>query len=168
MAVAGRVAIVPEGDYDITASYKRLSMVRYEGNSYVAKENNTGVPPTNEAIWMLSTEGAGIATAERAGIVKPDGKTITIDEDGTVHGTSLDFVGTAAEIKAAITAGTVTAGMTAFIKDGEIDGEGLLVEVAEGSGMSMIGKVENGEFVPYATMGEQKLGVPLFVFETNE
>lgn len=30
--------------------------------------------------------GIGIATEEKVGIVKPDGDTITVDEDGTIHG----------------------------------------------------------------------------------
>ena len=33
-----------------------------------------------------SVVGFGIATTEKAGIVKPDGVTISVDEDGTIHG----------------------------------------------------------------------------------
>lgn len=117
MAVAGRAAIVPEGEYNITTPYKRLSMVRYEGNSYVAKEDNTGVIPTNEEIWMLSTEGAGIATVERAGIVKPDGKTIRIEEDGKIVGTSSGFTGTMEEFEAASLAGEIEVGTVVNITD---------------------------------------------------
>lgn len=130
MAVAGRAAIVPEGEYDITVSYKRLSMVQYEGNSYVAKKDNTGVPPTNEEIWMLSTEGAGIATVERAGIVKPDGKTIKIEEDGKIVGTSSGFTGTTEEFEAASLAGEIEVGTIVNITDDYQTSGGNEVEIA--------------------------------------
>ena len=38
MAIAGRVAIVPKGDYDKNASYKRLDCVKYLNVMYVAKK----------------------------------------------------------------------------------------------------------------------------------
>lgn len=90
MAVAGRVAIVPKDDFDATITYKRLDMVLYNGNSYVAKKGTKGNLPTDTEFWMKSTEGTKveIATAEKAGIVKPDGNTITVDEDGTLHGSA--------------------------------------------------------------------------------
>lgn len=37
------------------------------------------------AINSINTEAKAIATTETAGIVKPDGTTITIDQDGTIH-----------------------------------------------------------------------------------
>lgn len=37
------------------------------------------------AINSINTEAKAIATTEKAGIVKPDGTTITIDQDGTIH-----------------------------------------------------------------------------------
>lgn len=88
MAMAGRAAIVPKGDFDISAVYKRLDMVLYGGNAYVAKKAATGILPTDTEYWMLSTVGTevDVATEEKAGIVKPDGDTITVDADGTIHG----------------------------------------------------------------------------------
>lgn len=193
MKAIGTIAYVTKGLYDPSVTYKEMEVVLYNGSLWEPKkettgnappetqQNEDGTPASNEW-WKLFLPGAlgddyvkktDIAQAStetsegKLGVSKPDGKTITIDTDGTLHGASLDFAGTAAELKAAITAGSVTAGMTAFIKDGEIDGDGMLVEVAEGSGMSMIGKVENGEFVPYASMGDKQLGVPLFVFDNE-
>ena len=192
----GKIAPVFKSNYSQDTEYKKLDVVLYSMSLWLALQDTTGnappeitedtdfTQPVKNDYWQLYVPGAQIVGGNyvkvtdiaqaptktsqgKLGISKPDGKTITIDEDGTMHGASLDFIGTAAELKAAITAGSVTAGMTAFIRDGEIDGDGLLVEVAEGSGMSMIGKVENGEFVPYATMGEKQLGVPLFVFDTE-
>lgn len=194
----GRIAPVFKANYAADTAYKKMDVVLYEYSLWLALQDTTGnappgIPenadltqPIKNDYWQLYIPGAQVAGGEsfvsktdiaqaptetdpgKLGISKPDGETITIDSDGTLHGASLDFVGTAKELKAAIAAGSVRAGMTAFIKDGEIDGDGLLVEVSDGSGMSMIGKVENGEFLPYATMGEKQLGVPLFVFETEE
>lgn len=53
MANAGRVAIVPKGEYNSATAYKRLDLVRYNNAVYVAKKANTGVSPTNTDTWML-------------------------------------------------------------------------------------------------------------------
>ena len=191
----GRIAPVFKANYAADTAYKKLDVVLYEYSLWLALQNTAGnappgIPenadltqPIKNDYWQLYIPGAQVAGGEsfvsktdiaqaptetdpgKLGISKPDGETITIDEDGTLHGASLDFVGTAAELKAAISEGNVKAGMTAFIRQGDIDGEGMLVEVTEGTGMSMIGKVEGGKFVPYASMGDKQKGVPLFVFD---
>lgn len=56
MANAGRVAIVPKGEYSATVAYKRLDLVRYNNDLYIAKKANTGVTPTDSETWMLSLE----------------------------------------------------------------------------------------------------------------
>lgn len=193
MSDAGRVGFVYRHNYDPAVQYEELDVVKFGMSLWTPKVATIGNPPPDQSqegqenaeendFWTLFLPGAlggdyvsktDIAQppteteAGKLGVSKPDGKTITIDQDGTLHGASLDFVGTAAELKAAIAAGNVKAGMTAFIRQGDIDGDGMLVEVAEGAGMSMIGKVEDGEFVPYATMGDKQKGVPLFVFENK-
>lgn len=64
MANAGRVAIVPKGDYSSSTAYNRLDLVRYNEKAYVAKKGNTGVAPTNTEYWMLITsDGITIDTA---------------------------------------------------------------------------------------------------------
>ena len=60
MAIAGRVAIVPKGDYDKNASYKRLDCVKYLNVMYVAKKDvPIGTAITDENYWMKSVEGGG-------------------------------------------------------------------------------------------------------------
>lgn len=54
MAVAGRAAIKPRGEYKPDSVYDRLDMVRHDNKVYVAKKPNTGIVPTNEEYWMLS------------------------------------------------------------------------------------------------------------------
>lgn len=91
MAIAGRVAIVPKGDWSANATYKRLDAVTYNNTLYFAKKDvPAGTVTSNTEYWSKSiVGGAGaIATTDDAGIVKPDGTTITVDADGTIHGKS--------------------------------------------------------------------------------
>lgn len=95
MAIAGRVAIVPKGDWSANATYKRLDAVTYNNTLYFAKkEVPAGTATSNTEYWSKSIVGgaSAIATKEDAGIVKPaDG--LLIAEDGTlkvsIDGTTL-------------------------------------------------------------------------------
>ena len=91
MKNAGRAGIVPKDDFDINIKYKRLDAVMYDKSLYIAKKDvPLGTLPTDTTYWMKSICGnkEPIATTETAGIVKPDGETITVDVDGTLHGNS--------------------------------------------------------------------------------
>lgn len=97
MAVAGRVAIVPKGDWSAAVEYKRLDAVAYNNTLYIAKKAvPAGTLPTDTEYWMKCVVGGAgsIATTEDAGIVKPDGDTITVDEDGTIHGAAVNVATT--------------------------------------------------------------------------
>lgn len=95
MAIAGRVAIVPKGDWSADATYKRLDAVTYNNTLYFAKkEVPAGTATSNTEYWSKSIVGgaSAIATTEDAGVVKPaDG--LTVAEDGTlkvnIDGTTL-------------------------------------------------------------------------------
>lgn len=95
MTIAGRVAIVPKGDWSADAAYKRLDAVTYNNTLYFAKkEVPVGTATSNTEYWSKSIVGGvgAIATKEDAGIVKPaDG--LSIAEDGTlkvsIDGTTL-------------------------------------------------------------------------------
>ena len=95
MAIAGRVAIVPKGDWSAEATYKRLDAVTYNNTLYFAKKDvPAGTATSNTEYWSKSIVGGvgAIATKEDAGIVKPaDG--LTVAEDGTlkvsIDGTTL-------------------------------------------------------------------------------
>lgn len=87
MAIAGRVAIVPKGDWSADATYKRLDAVTYNNTLYFAKkEVPAGTATSNTEYWSKSIVGGvgAIATTEEAGIVKPDGKSMSVDESGTL------------------------------------------------------------------------------------
>lgn len=95
MAVAGRVAIVPKGEWSANATYKRLDAVTHNNTLYFAKKNvPAGTVTSNTEYWSKSIAGgaSAIATTEDAGVVKPaDG--LSIAEDGTlkvsIDGTTL-------------------------------------------------------------------------------
>lgn len=95
MVIAGRVAIVPKGDWSAETEYKRLDEVTYNNTMFIAKKAvPKGTLPTNAEYWSKSIVGGvgAIATKEDAGIVKPaDG--LSIAEDGTlkvsIDGTTL-------------------------------------------------------------------------------
>lgn len=87
MAIAGRVAIVPKGDWSADATYKRLDAVTYNNTLYFAKkEVPAGTATSNTEYWSKSVVGGvgAIATTEDAGVVKPDGKSMSVDESGTL------------------------------------------------------------------------------------
>ena len=87
MAIAGRVAIVPKGDWSADATYKRLDAVTYNNTLYFAKKDvQAGTATSNTEYWSKSIVGgaSAIATTEDAGVVKPDGKSMSVDESGTL------------------------------------------------------------------------------------
>mgnify|MGYP004456551733 CR=1 FL=1 len=87
MAIAGRVAIVPKGDWSTDATYKRLDAVTYNNTLYFAKKDvPAGTATSNTEYWSKSIVGGvgTIAKPEEAGIVKPDGKSMSVDESGTL------------------------------------------------------------------------------------
>lgn len=87
MAVAGRVAIVPKGEWSADVTYKRLDAVTYNNTLYFAKkEVPAGTATSNTEYWSKSIVGGvgAIAKPEEAGIVKPDGKSMSVDESGTL------------------------------------------------------------------------------------
>ena len=57
MISAGRVLLMPKGDYDPNTTYEMLDIVSYNGSSYIAKGTTTGNLPTNTTYWQLSAYG---------------------------------------------------------------------------------------------------------------
>ena len=60
MIKAGRVAIVPKGDFVLGTQYTKLDLVTYEGSAYVAKKDNISILPTDEDTWMLMVSNGGL------------------------------------------------------------------------------------------------------------
>ena len=53
MATAGRVLIIPRGDYSETYTYEMLDMVNYKGGTWLAKQTSLGaVPSEGSELWF--------------------------------------------------------------------------------------------------------------------
>ena len=67
MASAGRILILPKGNWDADTEYEMLDLVFNAEASWVAKKNVVGVEPTeaNEEYWMKMCEGANLVEVYR-------------------------------------------------------------------------------------------------------
>ncbi len=66
MASAGRILIMPKGDYNAETTYEMLDLVFHGGTSWVAKKNVTGIEPTDEHSehWFKMCESADLTGIE--------------------------------------------------------------------------------------------------------
>lgn len=60
MAIAGRILIIPKGDWDANTQYEMLDLVRDGNASWIAKKDNIGVKPseTSDAWQLMAKDGA--------------------------------------------------------------------------------------------------------------
>lgn len=95
MAIAGRVAIVPKGDWSANATYKRLDAVTYNNTLYFAKKDvPAGTETSNAEYWSKSIVGNPDKSDQQGQnlITYPyysksdtiNGITWTVNDDGTV------------------------------------------------------------------------------------
>lgn len=97
-----------------------------------------GEDSDNAKYWAEQAKSASavdIATTEKAGIVKPDGETITIDSDGTIHGQSKVDEMTGATADKDGTSGTVPAPL-AGQQDLFLRADGTWAKVSGGSSIA--------------------------------
>lgn len=68
MVSAGRILIMPKGNYDSSATYEMLDLVSHNGKSWLAKKTSVGIEPSeaNAEYWQDMFE----ITAENAGAVQ--------------------------------------------------------------------------------------------------
>lgn len=57
-ASAGRVLLIPKGDYNSATTYNMLDVVYYSGKSYVCKQTSVGHDPTETTYWQIMVDGA--------------------------------------------------------------------------------------------------------------
>ena len=66
MAVAGRVAIVPKGEWSADVTYKRLDAVTHNNTLYFAKkEVPAGTATSNTEYWSKSIVGGAGGVAQK-------------------------------------------------------------------------------------------------------
>jgi hypothetical protein len=87
MIKAGRVLIIPKGEWTNLEPYEMLDLVTCGDIAYIARQASVGVDPATDTqltYWQPFGTAAKIATTSVPGIVMPDGTTITIDETGLI------------------------------------------------------------------------------------
>lgn len=87
MVNAGRILILAKGAWDTTTNYSQLDLVSYNSIAYLARQASVGVNPSTDTqmlYWMPFGSAAGIATTSTAGLVMPDGQTITVTNTGLI------------------------------------------------------------------------------------
>jgi hypothetical protein len=54
MTTAGRILIIPKGDYNAETTYEMLDLVKHNGTSWLAKKESTGIEPIveNAEYWQ--------------------------------------------------------------------------------------------------------------------
>ena len=58
--VLGKVSVVPRGDYSASTTYYALDIVGYNGGSYLAMQQVTGVTPSNDGVNWMQLSGPGL------------------------------------------------------------------------------------------------------------
>ena len=58
--VLGKVSVVPKGDYSASTTYYALDIVGYNGGSYLAMQQVTGVTPSNDGVNWMQLSGPGL------------------------------------------------------------------------------------------------------------
>lgn len=87
MINAGRVLIIPKGEWINLTNYVMLDLVSEGDKAYIARQASVGVRPsedTNMTYWQPFGSSASIATTDTPGLVMPDGVTITVDATGLI------------------------------------------------------------------------------------
>ena len=83
--VLGKVSVVPRGDYSASTTYYALDIVGYQGGSYLAMKESTGVTPSNDQVNWMQLSGPGLPGADGT-----DGVTFTpsVSEAGVISWTN--------------------------------------------------------------------------------
>lgn len=87
MVNAGRVLIIPQGEWTNLRPYAMLDLVSEGDKAYLARQASVGVRPSediNMTYWQPFGSSASIATTDTPGLVMPDGVTITVDATGLI------------------------------------------------------------------------------------
>lgn len=87
MVNAGRILIIAQGEWSNLTNYEQLDLVTKGDIAYLARRASVGVDPSTDTqmtYWQPFGSVAKIATTEVAGLVMPDGTTITVDAAGLI------------------------------------------------------------------------------------
>ena len=77
MATAGRILIIPRGEYNAEYNYKMLDLVSYNGMAWISKKDSIGIIPEEGEYWFLMCSAEGKSAYDYA---KEGGYTGTKEE----------------------------------------------------------------------------------------
>lgn len=155
MSDAGKVGFVYKFDYDPSASYEKLDVVKFGMSLWTPKGDTTGNPPPDQSQegqenvqenehWVLFLPGAlgseyvkktdlakapTETAAGKAGISYPDGKTIFSDENGMLTGATAGKELAQEELEEQIANGDLEAGDVVYLTGKSAGTNGLLIIV---------------------------------------
>lgn len=107
----GKVAVTTGGAYSSSSSYEKLTIVSYNGNSYISKSAvPAGMAPTNTTYWQLMAEKGATGAQGPAGAQGKDGATGPAGAQG-----NSGYTGAADELEVVnnLTQGGATAALSA-------------------------------------------------------
>ena len=87
MVNAGRILIMPRGDWNSQDTFDMLDLVSYNSVAYLARQQSVGVNPatdTSYTYWQPFGSASSIATPTTPGLVMPDSETILVDASGEI------------------------------------------------------------------------------------
>ena len=89
MASAGRILIMPKGNYDSSATYEMLDLVYYNGTSWLAKKTAKGIEPSvaNSEHWHKMFDMTALNSdylPKTGGVITGSTKVERIFDDGKV------------------------------------------------------------------------------------
>lgn len=97
MASAGRILLMPKGNYSASVTYVMLDMVRYNNALWVCKKQCIGIPPAEGEYWQLGTEYVADAALSESSTNPVQNKAVTekLNEiTGNVSALQADLEGT--------------------------------------------------------------------------
>lgn len=98
MVNAGRVGLIPKGEFDPSVKYEKLDIVSYQNKGYIAKEKEIpiGTLPTDEDYWLLSFDIAGFASVNNPrfiGLVSMGSTAIAEGSESLAQGYEVQTIG---------------------------------------------------------------------------
>ncbi len=89
MANLGKVVITPKGPWTAPANYVKLDCVLYNGSTWLALQNSTGVTPVEGSYWTMMAQGITSTELDEKLDKTGEGKDLTVtftdaSDDGTI------------------------------------------------------------------------------------
>ena len=135
MASAGRILIMPKGEWNAETTYESLDLVFYGGTSWLAKKNVTGIEPSdaNSEYWFKMCEATDLTSIYNRLQALEEAMVSQVDIDFTPYAKASEVEAVASDVEAM---GTRLSGVESGLADVSSVVSGLSssgVKIATGS-----------------------------------